>query len=322
MTLPGPTDVGVIVGRFQVPELHKGHRKLFDIVMSRHRRVLVLLGVPAWIGGLKNPLDYNSRKQMVETAYPTAVVLPIKDQQTNEAWSKSVDSAIRSVFPLERITLYGGRKGFTSFYRGELPTVETLEDPAFDTESGEAVRDRTSALPINSSDFRSGVIYAAFGQPTGPIMCVDGAVTRDTIRGPELLLIRKPNELKWRFPGGKLERTDLTLETAVNREVREETGVEVGVPHYICSGGPLPDWRAEQNGMAIYSSLYHMPYIYGAAHGTDDAAEAKWFLIKDLDDSITEPCHTSFMYQFIDWYRFMNGIQGEGKNDELPATNR
>lgn len=37
-------DCGVIVGRFQVAELHEGHRALIEGVMGRHKKVIILLG--------------------------------------------------------------------------------------------------------------------------------------------------------------------------------------------------------------------------------------------------------------------------------------
>src|SRR5271156_3658513 len=211
MSLPGPLDVGVIIGRFQVPELHIGHKKLFSIVMNRHKRVVVLLAIPAWRGGTKNPLDYTSRQQMIHTDYPDVLVSYICDRQTDEAWSKDVDRIVKSFYPLEKATLYGGREGFISHYTGELPTIETLEDPSLDAQSGTDARDNAAALPRNSADFRAGVIYGTFAVPSQICMCVDGAVIDTSKAEPRLLLIRKPNEKKWRFPGGRVDPGDISL---------------------------------------------------------------------------------------------------------------
>lgn len=302
MSLSAPTHVGVIIGRFQVPELHPGHKKLFNIVLGRHKRVLVLLGLPAWKGGIKNPLDYRTRELMISNAYPTVTVSYITDRQTNEEWSADVDRAIRSIYPLERVTLYGGRGGFTSQYCGSFPSIETLEDPAFDTQSGTAIRDSTAALPIDSADFRAGVIYSAYSLPTSVAMCVDAAIVRyEPIIGHQVLLVRKPNERNWRFPGGKVEPVDPSLERAVSREAREETGLEVGKPIYIGSEGKIPDWRGEQSGIGITSALFFMPYIYGAATAADDVAEARWFNVSSLKDETFEPCHKGFRLLLVEW---------------------
>ena len=310
MTLAEPTSVGVIIGRFQVPKLHGGHSHLFDLVLRRHKRVLVLLAIPAWKGGIKNPLDYQTRKQMIESVYPEAFVAYIKDRQTNEDWSKDIDDTIRDIFPLEKITLYGGRSGFIPFYSGQFETVQTVEDPIYDTESGTILRESAASLPRDSEDFRAGVIYATFAQPDGICMCVDAAITRVsnfTTGAVEVLLIRKPMEKKWRFPGGRVDRGDASLETAVGREVREETGVEVGKPSYIGSGGPIPDWRSQQVGIAIYSAFYHLPYIYGHAKGGDDAAEAQWFSLFPLKQEAMELCHQQYLVM-LQWWASKNLI--------------
>jgi bifunctional NMN adenylyltransferase/nudix hydrolase len=310
LSLPGPTEVGVIIGRFQVPFLHAGHRKLFDTVLTRHKRVLVLLGIPAWRGGIKNPLDYKTREMMIRGMYPDVTVGFIQDRQKNEEWSEDVDKAIRSIYPLEKVTLYGGRNGFISFYTGSFPTVETLEDPAFDQESGTVLRGKTAALPRNSTDFRSGVIYASYGIPSSITMCVDAAILKHTSaqdKNIQVLLIRKPNETKWRFPGGRVDPGDASLGQAAVREAREETTVEVGNPTYIGSSGPIPDWRGEQSGIAIHSALFYMPYVFGAAVGSDDAAEARWCFVNMLTVDQMEPCHKTFLTMLKLWIMSKEG---------------
>lgn len=325
MSLPESTSVGIIIGRFQVPKLHAGHRKLFDQVLSRHKRVLVLLGIPAWVGGLANPLDYKTREQMIRDYYPDMVVAPIKDRQTNEEWSKDVDKTIRTIYPVEQITLYGGRRGFTAQYYGGFQAIETLEDPAFDTETGTNIRLGISALPINSIDFRSGVIYASGNRSEPIVMCIDGAVLKKKDNRIEVLLIRKPQEIHWRFPGGRLDPTDKTLEAGANREVREETGVEVGKATYVASEGGLPDWRMTKAGIVVASVLYAFPYVYGAAIGGDDAAEARWFILDNLVWNDMEPCHQSFLAQLKLWAMNFDevsffGYTGENR-DELSEKN-
>ncbi len=302
MILPAPLDVGVIVGRFQVPDLHEGHKHLFNTVLARHKRVLVILGIPMWVGGIDNPLDYKTRELMIKTAYPDVVVAHIRDQKTNEEWSEDVDNIIESLYPFAKAILYGGRKGFTSQYRGHFQTVETLEDPAYDKTSGTAIRLDTASLPRNSSDFRAGVIYGNQAKPDGVCMCIDAAVIRNQSGiGPQILLVRKPMEEGWRFPGGRLDRGDDSLESAVRREVCEETGVEVGTPHYVCSEGGVPDWRAQRVGIGITSALFYLPYIYGAPKGKDDVAEAQWFDLAKVTQQTMEPCHRSLIDKFKTW---------------------
>ena len=320
LSLPGPTDVGVIIGRFQVPDLHPGHRKLFEIVTTRHKRVLVLLGIPAWRGGLNHPLDYKTRELMIRNAYPDVTVSYITDRQTNEEWSADVDRAIRSLYPLEKVTLYGGRKGFTSHYTGSLPTIETLEDPVFDSQSGTNLRHNTAALPRDTSDFRAGVIYSSYALPTSVVPCVDAAILKAANGWYDVLFIRKPHERLWRFPGGKVDPGDASYEIAVAREAREETGLEVGKPVYIASEGKIKDWRGEASGISIASSLYYLPYIYGAACAGDDAAYAQWFKLAEVTPDHMEACHKGFILKLQDWVHEHDDYirrysQGENRQD-------
>ncbi|RCW42811.1 mutator protein MutT [Halopolyspora algeriensis] len=101
------------------------------------------------------------------------------------------------------------------------------------------------------------------------IRCV-GAVVHDP-QG-RLLLVRRansPGQGKWSLPGGRVERGE-TDRVAVQREVREETGLSVTV-------GPLAGrirWHGSQHTYEI------LDYLCRDAHGTlragDDAADAMW----------------------------------------------
>jgi len=297
MSLPAPTDVGVVIGRFQVQNLHKGHRSLLDLVRARHQRVLVLLGSPAWKGGKDNPLDYHARELMFRIEYPSFLVAAITDTQTDESWSEVVDSRIKDIFPLSNVTLYGARDSFIHKYSGRYKTVFV---PQCVESSGTDYRDQTAALPLASEDFRAGVIYGVQNNPSRMAPCVDGAVLRKNQDIVQVLLIQKPGERLWRFPGGKLEPDDESLESAVNREVREETGVEVGTPVYVTSGN-LPDWRAVAAGITIHSSLFALPYVYGAPRGGDDAAVAQFFNLYPITESFMEACHKSLMTKLQAW---------------------
>src|SRR5688572_27292483 len=90
-------DVGVIVGRFQVPTLHTGHRSLINHVTKNHDKVVIILGVSPVLNTLNNPLDYEARAQMIQEAYPNIVVLPLLDQQNDSLWSSSLDRLLDNI---------------------------------------------------------------------------------------------------------------------------------------------------------------------------------------------------------------------------------
>ena len=121
-------------------------------------------------------------------------------------------------------------------------------------------------------------------QPTdGPPLepCV-GAVVRD--QADQLLLIRRgrePSRGSWSLPGGRVEPGE-TLEQAVVREVREETGldVRVGAPvgRVVIPAGPVT------YDVVDYACTPLDPAAEPAAG--DDADDAAWFdvaAVADLD---------------------------------------
>ena len=298
--MPSVRDVAIVIGRFQLASFHSGHKKLLDLVAARHKRVLIFLGVPKWKGSAQDPLDYQTRAMMFKQYYPDFFVIPLVDCQTNEEWSANLDKKVREIFPLEEITLYGGRDGFISHYTGHFKAVELTQDHEVKATD---IREEISALPEMNDEFRKGVIYSVLNTPSHPIMCVDGAVLRKGYvdHGIEVLLIQKPGENRWRFPGGKLEPTE-SLSHAVIREVREETGVEIGNPIFVTSNG-IPDWRAKRVGLSISSALFAIPYLYGAAKGSDDAEHAKWFKLLDLGPIHMEECHIEFLKELQVWIK-------------------
>jgi bifunctional NMN adenylyltransferase/nudix hydrolase len=110
---------GVIVGRFQVNSLHAGHLELFRQVSEKHDRVIVFIGVPRTVPTKRNPLDFETRKKMIQADYPDFVILPLRDEKHDNYWSNRLDDSIASVTQFTGdVTLYGGRDSFVPHYYG------------------------------------------------------------------------------------------------------------------------------------------------------------------------------------------------------------
>ena len=116
--------------------------------------------------------------------------------------------------------------------------------------------------------------------PERPIVGV-GAVVVD---GTRVLLVRRGNEpLKgeWSLPGGAVEVGE-TLEAAIAREVREETGLEIDV-------GPMVDVldriRFDADGRVLYHYVL-IDFVCRSIGGTlccgTDAADVKWAAVIEL----------------------------------------
>ena len=140
-------EVGVLVGRFQVDELHDGHKMLINRVSNTHEKVILFLGLSPARVTRNNPLDFESRKQMILSVYPNVNVLYIKDVPSDDVWSKNLDQQIRDlVGPMATVVLYGGRESFIDHYTGKYPTEE------IDVYAGQETEDSKARQPEQRED--------------------------------------------------------------------------------------------------------------------------------------------------------------------------
>lgn len=268
-------DVGVIVGRFQVPELHNGHIDLINSVLQRHDKVLIFLGLSPLMVTAENPLDFESRKQMLLEKFPTVNVLYIKDTHSDQLWSKSLDQMIDDVCtPGQTVVLYGSRDSFISHYEGRFPTQELVQQSFF---SGRETRKAIARKSTKASaDFRAGVVWASQGRFPTAYTTVDIAIFSEN--GDKILLGRKANEDKYRLIGGFSDPRSESFEQDARREVMEETHVEITDPEYI-SSAKVDDWRYRNEVDCIKTLLFKAKYQSGKPRPDDDIAEVKWFKI-------------------------------------------
>jgi hypothetical protein len=150
--------VGVVVGRFQIPELHDGHRFILETVRKRHPNFAVAIGIAHDLATIKDPLTYNMRATMIQEEFHDCVTMPIPDvKESDEVWSRNLDLAIRIAFPVGGIRLYGSRDSFIPSYHGQFPTTEI--SPA-ESWTGTQMRAKVGEEPLNNAEFRRGVIFA------------------------------------------------------------------------------------------------------------------------------------------------------------------
>ncbi len=265
-------DVGVLVGRFQVADLHDGHHELLQSVCGAHDKVIVVLGVSPLMNTLQNPLDKGARQQMIRTAYPDVDVMYITDRPDDVDWSRALDKMIiENITPAQSAVLYGSRDGFLDHYTGNLPMVE-LEATKF--LSGTAARKRIAASATrNSPDFRAGVVWASSARYPTSYATVDIAILNET--RDEVLLARKPGERKLRFVGGFADPGSDSYEADARRETREETGLEVSDPIYIGSA-LVDDWRYRNEQDKIKTMLFVVTRLYGSPKPMDDIEALEW----------------------------------------------
>lgn len=286
-------DVGVIVGRFQVPNLHDAHYDLIKSVCEEHPKVIVFLGLSVVRGTRNNPLDFESRKQMILEAFPNVNVLYIADVNNDELWSKKLDEQINHlVSPGQSVMLYGSRDSFITHYTGKYATQE-LEQNRF--VSGTEIRKEISAKVRATADFRAGAIWASHNQYPKVFSCVDVAIFDS--KEEKLLLARKPNETLFRFVGGFADPKNSTFEADGRREVAEETGATVGGLVYVGSF-QIDDWRYRNEVDKIRTILFKATYQYGGVKPDDDIAELRWFDVAKVTNQDIVPEHR-FMFDCL-----------------------
>jgi len=289
-------DVGCIVGRFQINELHTAHIDLINTVRQKHDRVIVFLGNSPVRGSLNNPLDFRSRRAMFNEQFPDVEVHYIKDTRDDESWSKNLDKMLNDLLlPAQTCILYGSRDSFLGGYKGKRLTCE-LEATTF-ISATEIRRKVTNSYPA-TKDYRAGVIAGVANRYPSVFPTVDIAVLND--KG-EILLARKPDEKQYRFIGGFASPDSNSYEDDAKREVMEESGIEIGDIKYQFSQ-KIPDWRYKNEADSIKTLFFSAKFIYGRPAGADDVAEVRWFPINKLSPMDVVSEHSSLLIKFLDIY--------------------
>jgi 8-oxo-dGTP diphosphatase len=116
------------------------------------------------------------------------------------------------------------------------------------------------------------------GPPRTPLVTVDGVVVEDGA----VLLIRRRNPPfvgKYALPGGFVDVGE-TVEAAVVREVREETGLDTTIE---CLLGVYSDPARDPRGHTV-SVTFLLRRLGGTLAGGDDADDARFFPLDALPE--------------------------------------
>lgn len=276
--------IGVLVARFQTNDLHDGHKYVIDQVVKNHKKVIIFLGVPKFVGTKKNPLDFDTRKKMIQQYYPDIVVSSIPDTNDNHIWAKELDKRIREIYPHGDVLLYGSRDSFIPYYHQGLGKFITKELDPLGTFTATDVRRLISEEVKNSIDFRSGVIYHAYNLyprviPTLTLIPFNSDKTK-------ILISKKYNENSWKLISGFILPSDDTIELSGKRILLNKAGTNIESENYqYFASMKVEDWRFRGEDDKVMTTIMTCDYLWGQINPSDDISEIKWISIKELKKS-------------------------------------
>lgn len=117
-------------------------------------------------------------------------------------------------------------------------------------------------------------------RPSAPVVGV-GAIVR---RGPTVLLVLRgtpPNQGLWAIPGGRLQLGE-TLQQGAEREIREETSVEIRAGQVVFTFEHIE--RDAAGALLFHYVVLDLAaeYLAGEPQAGDDAREARWIPFSEL----------------------------------------
>lgn len=300
--------IGVLIGRFQSPQLTEGHKHIIDSAAKNSDELLILVGNNSKKFTMRYPLPIDYRKELVKNycnnqGYKFKVD-SLMDYRDNEVWSKKLDKKVAKYYVLDeknQITLYGSRDSFIDCYTTKkFPFVEINEVPGI---SATSVRNEVAKNVVHTEDWAAGVIYTIHNQYPVSYQVVDIAILKTSEEHDKIqvLLGRKHNETQIRFPGGFVDVEDDSLEQAARREAIEECGnIELTDFKYITSKR-INDWRYQKERNKIMTSFYACHYVYGQIKGSDDLAEVSWWDIDTVEIKNLVPEHQILFRALLDF---------------------
>lgn len=277
--------VGVVIGRFQINELHTGHLALLGCVNQTHDKMLILIGVRQAETSDIHPLGFESRRAMLQEAYSDATILPIIDRRDDHIWSLAVDEMIQSVYGHEyEAVFHVGRDSFASHYHGRYEVIEhnfCMVDIA-SRKARQGLKDGILVTP----EARAGAIHAIMNLPHRHTLMVDMFVFLPTEDSYRVLVGAKTGEQGWRLPGGRVESGE-TFARAASRELREETGINLtdGIKGWRIVGDfDINDWRVDDTERVTYKTVLMIAeHSWGAPTAGDDLADVAWQNVEELN---------------------------------------
>jgi len=316
----------IYIGRFQPP--HNGHFATIRKALEQTEKLLLFIGSHEVCRSLRNPFTTEERIEMLkisltEDELKKITIIPIHDSNYNHVeWVKELKklSTLHSPLSTSNVGIIGHKKDDTSYYLNLFPEWKFLEMPLLEAGlSSTQIRNKWLAGTLTMQDKIPPEVYnylqnkaneewaknqmKEYGlvekykkewssTPYPPIFVAGDALV---ICQEHILLIKRgdfPGKGLYAMAGGFLDSTESIRHCAI-RELIEETGIELeyeALDKSIKDHQVFDDPDREPRGRMISHTFFFdlqaqaLPNIKAA----DDASEALWFPLKDLDKIRTQ----------------------------------
>ena len=302
-TFKNENAVGVVIGRFQVAELHQGHLDYINFVLNQnHDMNIMLLGLAPTKATKRNPLDFDSRRRMIEEAFPGKFTIMYQnDLPDDKDWANAVLKNISPIAGNRDIVLYGGRDNSLKYFPDNVKIV-IYEPTVYLPDNGTEQRITAGKQVKGTKDWRLGCLYATQNRYDTVFSTVDCAIFDDE-NYEYINHTKKKKEKKLRFVGGFADpHKDTSFEYTAKREATEETGLEVSNPIYIGST-IIDDWRYRAENDKIITTFFAMKRVFGSPKAQDDIAELHKVKITDIYEEMFVPEHIVLWKMLKDWLK-------------------
>lgn len=331
-------DAIIFIGRFQ--PIHNAHVEIIRKASELTDKVIVVVGSANQPRTFKNPFSYEERENLIQETLMTLetelIVEPNYDTIYNDdAWAVRVQNIVaKHTTEDSKVAIIGHKKDVTSFYLDMFPQWDLIEVDLIEELSASQIRQLYFREDYNPNFIRSVVHqnvleylnkfakteeykqilqeiefvekyksqYASFPYPP-TFVTVDAVV----VQSGHILMIRRraePGRGLLALPGGFLDAYgDRTLEDAMLRELREETGLKVPAP--VLRGNIVETKvfdaieRSTRGRTITHAFLIKLPNgELPRIKAGSDASSAKWIPISQVNPSECYEDH----YEIINYF--------------------
>lgn len=329
----------VLIGRFQ--PLHNAHLEIIKRCTALTDQLLIIVGSANQPRTYKNPFTFEERAQMIRDAARNLslqihIEPNIDTMYNDQAWAirvQGIHSRYRCLGTKDGII--GHRKDESSFYLDMFPQWEFVNVDKIEPLGATDIRDLYFRRDVNMSFIRGVVPETTFkflmqfkdtpeyeqiirerefienykkqyaSLPYPPVFVTTDAVV---IQSGHVLMIKRrsePGKGLWALPGGFLNaNTDRSVQDAMIRELKEETGIKVPVP--VLKGsiqdnrvfdaiGRSARGRTITHAFKIVLPDGELPKV----KGMDDAEKAKWVPIAEVRSEDCFEDHWEILQNFV-----------------------